>query len=376
MKKILSIFIVICMLLTIFTIPGFAAARLTIAETNIIKAYQKTLETSDLQYLNRYKYPGVKFYLEGTGDISGDIKIKLLNPQYSKVYDSQQKLNKLILKGLLVATDGERLVLGNVTYDLYVKTKSSKLYAYKQASAGEMKQLTLEELSESAVAAIEKHLTSLYDEDTAYALMYPEEESEDEYSDDEDSSYVEEEDSTESEGKATLSSPVPMNQKFTWSETKDYLGDTRSGTFSLTVKGIEKISAEELEELGYQSSSDDNKVEYALVDILWEVKNASVKGTKNEHYLNYGWGPAIWGVRTPNKEHSIVGDRMYGFEGAFEETQEFKDAFILVKPGDKESFKVRGKVLLTLVKDKTNYLVVENGGIQDLEDRLMYFKLK
>ena len=42
----------------------------------------------------------------------------------------------------------------------------------------------------------------------------------------------------------------------------------------------------------------------------------------------------------------------------------------------KESFKAQGKVLMTLYKDKTNYMVIRNYAIEDYNSSFIYFKLK
>lgn len=375
MKKFLSLVVTICVLLTIFTVPGFAATKLTSAETNIVKAFQKTLETNDLQYLNKYKYPGMKFYLTDAG---ADMDCKILNPQYSKVYDSKEKLNKLTIKGLLVATDGENLAYGNVTYSIFIKTKSSKLYAYKQAPTAKLKQLTLDDLSDSTIAAMEKYLISLYDEDTAYALMYPEENSEDEYSDDSDVDNGDDQSSSGYSGKANFNSPVPMNQKFTWSETKKYLDDTVSGTYSVTVKNVKKIDADGVEALGFRRPQESEDTEFALVDIVYEVKNATIKkGTGQGYaYLSSAWDMNLWGVKT-SSGMKIIGGTDYGFDGSL--SRVIDDAnFKKVTPGMNESYKAEGKILLTLYKGKTNYMVLQNEEIyqkDDYDGSFMYFKL-
>ncbi len=375
MKKILSLVVAICVLLTMFTIPGFAATKLTSAETNIVKAFQKTLETNDLQYLNKYKYPGMKFYLT---DADADMDCKILNPQYSKVYDSKEKLNKLTIKGLLVATDGENLAYGNVTYSIFVKTKSSKLYAYKQAPSAKLKQLTLDDLSDSTIAAMEKYLISLYDEDTAYALMYPDDNSEDEYSDDSDVDNGDDQSSSDYSGKANFNSPVPMNQKFTWSETKKYLDDTVSGTYSVTVKNVKKIDADGVEALGFRRPQESEDTEFALVDIVYEVKNATIKkGTGQGYaYLSSAWDMNLWGVKT-SSGMKIIGGTDYGFDGSL--SRVIDDAnFKKVTPGMNESYKAEGKILLTLYKGKTNYMVLQNEEIyqkDDYDGSFMYFKL-
>lgn len=384
MKKLLSWIISLSLILSIFTVPAFAASKLTAAETNIIKAYQKTIETGDAQYINKYKYPGVSFY---TGKIEKGEYYKILNPQYSKVYDSKRKLNKLMIKGLVVYTNGDTLAFGNVNWGIFIKTKSSKIYAYEEVSDTEkMDILTIDDLSDSTVTALEKYLTGLFDEDTAYSLMYPDDENS---SDEEDSSYLEDEDTDTSDqsdsspatGKGTLSSPVDVNEKYTWSETESYIGDTMSGTYSLTVKNVKKLSVSELNKLGYEEvekkADDKYEYEYALLDVAYEVKDAAIKKGTGEGwaYLS-AYSPYFWGIKTSDGLSNLMGITDYGFDGSLSRVISDTVNFDKITPGKKGSFKAQGKVLVVLVKGKTNYLVLRNQEIEDYDSSFIYFKLK
>lgn len=389
MKKLLIWVVLLAMMLTMCTIPSIAATstKMTTAETNIVKAYVKTLETGDLQYLNKYKYPGVKFKI---ADYDSDIIVKILTPKYSKSYDSKKKLYKLMVKGLLVITDGEQLAYCNLECGLYIKTKSNKQYAYAEVDNTKDTQfLEIDDLSDSTVTALERYLTSLYDEDTAYALMYPDEEDEDEdegedadfYEDgeeaDDDDSDVGNNGSTSSKADATLKNPVALNETFTWSENKDFLKDKISGTYSVTINSVKKISRDDVANLGFRKPQDDDKVEYALVDVTYEVKNATLKKGSGDGwaYLNVGWDIDIWGIKTPAGD-SIIGATDYGFDGSLSRAMDEVTNLKKIYPGDTESFKATGKVLMTLYKGKTNYLVIRNETIDDYYSSFMYFSLE
>lgn len=365
MKKLLSLLLSICVMLTMFTVSTFAATsnKLTTAEQNIVKAYQKTLETNDAKYINKYKYSGVTFKVE---DLKG-VTVKILNPKYSKVYDSKVKMYKLCINGILIVTDGEMLGITKAPSEIYVKTKNKKLYAYGEVSNGNVKMLTVEDLSESETLVVEKYLTSLYDEDTAYALMYPEDEEPDSSGSNDNSS---------ADGEGTFDSPIALNQKHTWSETKDCLDDTITGTYSCTVKGIQKISVDELVELGFRKPEANSKIEYALVDVLWEVKDATIKKVAGEGsiYLNVGWDLDVWGVRDSDKD-SIIGATDYGFKGSFSDAMDKATDLRKLTPGMKESFKAQGKVLVTLFKNSSNYMAIRDYSIEDYDSSFIYFKL-
>ena len=403
MKKLLSCIIALSLILTMFTIPAAAAAaKLTAAETNIVKAYQKSVETGDVQYISKYKYPGVSFF---SGQYEKGMKLKILNAQYSKVYDSKAKLNKLMIKGLLVITDGEMLGFGNVNWGIFVKTKNKKLYAYKEVqNADEMKFLKIDDLSEGSISAMEKYLVSLYGEDTAYSLMYPEEDSagadeEDTITNDEDtitnddedtinnndedtSNYEENTSSNQSnnssaKGKGTLSSPIEVNQKYTWNETKDFLGDTLSATYSFTVTNVKKLSLDELHNLGFKETKDGKyELEYALLDIDYEVKDGTLKKGTGDGYAYFSaFKPNFYGMKTADGISNAMGVSDYGFDTSI--TKAISDAgnSKKVTPGSKESFKVKGKVVVVMIKGKTNCLVLRNQEIKDYNSSMIYFKL-
>jgi hypothetical protein len=379
MKKVLSFILVVCILLTMVTMPAVAATtiKLSATEQSIAGAYLKSLETGDAKYLNKYKYPGVTFKM---ADYGSGVKAKVLNPKFSKVYDSKVKLYKLNVDGLLVTTDGESLAISKTPSQLYIKTYKNKVYAYKEPSI-KYQPLSVENLTENETIALEQYLTSAYDEDTANALMYPSdgdngEDTEDGNGDSPKTSIDTNGNSGSSavSGTATLSAPVKLNSKYTWSETKKCLDDMVSGTFSLTVKGIKKITADDVADLGFKKPKADDKTEFALVDVKWEVKDAKIVSGTEDMYLNVGWDLDIWGVKTADGA-SIVGATDYGFDGSFDSNLRNVIGTKKISQGMTESYVAEGKVLMTLYKNKTNYLVVKNPMIEDYKSSFMYFIL-
>ena len=385
MKKVISFVLVVCMLLTMITIPTFAATtlKLSTTELNIVKAYQKTIETSDAQYLNKYKYPGVTFKAADYGD---GITAKILNPKYSKVYDSKAKMYKLCINGLTVVTDGQMLGITKTPSQLYIKTLKQKVYAYRELSDVKPEMLTINDLSESETLSLEEYLTSLYDADTANALMYPEdsqgagtEEKPDTTIDKNDNTGIGSGSNPSSvSGAGTVNSPVEMNQKYTWSVTdKQYAYDLISGTFSLTVKNSKKVTADDIVKLGFKKPTDNDKVDYYLVNVLWEVKNAKLKkGEKGEGYgyLSGGWGLDVWGVKTADGDSYIGGCTDYGYDGSIGRAMNAVDKKIT--PGMNESCKAEGTLLLSVPKGKTSYMVIRNDSIEDYDSSFIYFKVK
>lgn len=183
----------------------------------------------------------------------------------------------------------------------------------------------------------------------------------------------------ETNNNGTLDSPVAINQKHTWTEKKDYLGDTISATYSLTVKKVTKISDSELNALGFKKEESDGKYEYeyALVDLAYEVKDASITKVKGKGTISLSaYSPYFWGIKTADGISGLMGIKSSGFDGSFSKAVSDATKSKKVTPGIKESFKTDGKILIVLLKGKTNYLTIRNNEIEDYKNSFIYFNLK
>lgn len=361
MKKIVSLLLCICIVCTIFTMPTIAATstKLSTAELNIVKEYQKTIETNDAKYINAYKYPGVTFKMQVVLDKS--LVAKILNPTYSKVYDSKLKLYKLSVSGITVVTNGEKLILASTKYGIYVKTNGKKLCTYKVAPNENEKLLEVINLTDSQQTVLEKYLASLYDADTASTLMYPDEGG-----------------TGKDKGNGTIESPIALKQKYTWTATdKKYAYDMISGTFSLTVNSSKKITTTDVQKLGFKKPADNDKYEYYLVNATYEVKNAKIKkGDKGLGYcyLSSGWALDIWGTKNSDGNGLIGGCSDY-FDGGIGKKIYSIDKKVTVGMAG-QSFKVTGNVLLSVLKGDTYYMCLRNEEIEDYDSSFVYFKFK
>ncbi len=185
-------------------------------------------------------------------------------------------------------------------------------------------------------------------------------------------------DNSSGSGNGTLSSPVPMNKKYTWTEKRDTLGDTISATYSFTVKNVNYISVDELNALGFKEGNDDGKYEYdyALVDVVYEVKDATITKVKGEGSLYLSsYTPYLWGIRTQDNIKGLMSIKDYGFDGSISRVKSEVTKGKKVTPGVKESYEVEGQLLMVLLKGKTNYLVARNQSIKDYDSSFIYFKL-
>ncbi len=182
----------------------------------------------------------------------------------------------------------------------------------------------------------------------------------------------------EAKGNGSFASPVSMNQKHTWTEVKDYLGDTISVDYSLTVKKVSKISVSELNKLGFKEAKSSSKyeIEYALIDLALEIKNATIKKVKGKGTISLSsYAPSIWGIKTKDGISSLMGIQTTGFDGSLGRVITNNAKSKKVTPGIKESLKADGKILVILLKGKTNYLGLRNYGIKDYNKSFIYFNL-
>lgn len=176
----------------------------------------------------------------------------------------------------------------------------------------------------------------------------------------------------------SLGSPVPLNEKFTWSSTYQLTEKAPkiSGTYSCTVKKATPISKDEIAALGIKNLKDDARIEYVMATILWEVKDAKVlvNNTGMKCSLSTYWIPSIWGLETANKSW-IIGTRDYGFDGCLNNAVN-KAGTERLDVGMTGSYSAEGKALLPVYKNDINYLVIRKDGEKDTEKSKIHFKLK
>jgi hypothetical protein len=389
MKRKLSLLIVLVLVLSLFAgNTATAATAVTKREAAIVKAYIKTIETGDLKYLNAYKYPGLKYGKPETIDAD----IKLITPKYSKKYISSKKLYCLYATGIMVVSNDTNLALVKTQFGIYAKKKGNTTYAYTEKATGSDiyadEVIAVENLSTSATSALEEYLTSKYGADTAQYLMYPDTYSEDdeEYTDDEEEYYEDEEEYTEedtntssgnsssSSSSATANSPVRAGDTYSWSGSEEYLGDTVSATYSLSVTKAVDLSLNEIEKLGFERPTD-SKIEYKMVTVKFNVKNAKITQISGDGYMFQDeLTPNIWGSAAVDGQY-IIGGTVNGFDGSLKRAINAKVNYDKLTTGKAVSFSVEGKIILPVVKGQTNYLVIRNDFESDYESSKMYFKL-
>lgn len=175
----------------------------------------------------------------------------------------------------------------------------------------------------------------------------------------------------------TLGSPVPLNQKFTYSATSQLTEKAPkiSGTYSCTVKKVTPITKDEIAALGIKNLKDDARIEYVMATILWEVEDAKVllNNTGMKLGLSTYWLPGTWKIETQNGSW-IIGTRDYGFEGCLNNVIN-KAGTTRLDVGMTGSYSAEGKALLPVYKNDTNYLLLSKTGEKDTEKAKIYFNL-
>ncbi|MDP4094760.1 MAG: stalk domain-containing protein [Bacillota bacterium] len=173
----------------------------------------------------------------------------------------------------------------------------------------------------------------------------------------------------------SISSPIPMNQKFTWSGTYSYDKESYSGTYSMTVKSAKTITPDDIAKMGFKKPDSDS--DYMLVDVLWEVKDAKLISTADSSQTMYlsSFSPDFWGSITTDDTQYIIGGTDFGFDGSMSDKIYSATNSKQLKVGEKGSYSAEGKLILPVVKGKACYMVVKNSFEQDYDKSLLNFKL-
>jgi hypothetical protein len=180
-----------------------------------------------------------------------------------------------------------------------------------------------------------------------------------------------------STNSGSINSPVPMNQRFTWTDTYNYGGLSYSGTYSVTIKGVQPISRDAIANLGFQRPQDDSRTEYVMVDMLWEVKDGKLISAEADYPYKFlsTFEPNIFGVITPSGSR-VIGATDYGFEGSLDRKISEVTGFKQLSVGMSDSYSAEGKVLLQIMKNEENYMVFLKSGESDYDKSKIHFSLK
>jgi hypothetical protein len=182
---------------------------------------------------------------------------------------------------------------------------------------------------------------------------------------------------TASANSGSINSPVPMNQRFTWTDTYNYGGLSYSGTYSVTIKSVQPISRDAIANLGFQRPQDDSRTEFVMVDMLWEVKDGKLISAEADYPNKYlsTFEPNIFGVITPSGS-KVIGATDYGFEGSLDRKISEVTGFKQLSVGMSDSYSAQGKVLLQIMKNEENYMVFLKSGESDYDKSKIHFSLK
>ncbi|MDP4267979.1 MAG: hypothetical protein Q8880_11160 [Bacteroidota bacterium] len=179
--------------------------------------------------------------------------------------------------------------------------------------------------------------------------------------------------------KATgsLTSPVPLGEKFTFTAKYTYKDNSHSGTYSCTIKSAKAITRDQIAALGFKKPEENAKMDYVLVDLVWEAKNCKViSAAKDSPYLYLSsFEPNIWGSET-SSGLSIIGGTDYGFDGSISRNIDNVTNYKKLYAGQSGSFTAEGKVILPIYKNEVNYLVIKDEGQQDYDKSKIHFKIK
>lgn len=175
----------------------------------------------------------------------------------------------------------------------------------------------------------------------------------------------------------TLTSPVPMNERFSWTVNYSYGGVAYSGTYFCVVKSVQAITRDGIANLGFQRPEEDSRVDYVIATVGMEVKDAKLINAEANYPYKYlsSWKPYFAGSETPEGNY-VIGAQDYGFDGSLDKAISAVTGFKQINIGESGSFIAEGKVIIPIYKGKTNYMVIRKDGEDDYQKSKLYFKLQ
>lgn len=362
----LSFVLIFSIVMSIFmSVPSIAVTtnnntKLTAAELAVAKAYVSYLETGNEKEFAKIKYPGAKFNKPiAWGNY---MNVKLINPTYTKAYDSKAKLYTINIKCLLVYSSTRKIAIYNLTTGVYLKTQKSKIYAFKENLTNAALDFSFfEVLNATQKKLVSDYLKGLYKEDTANYILTGK-------SDDQATSKM----------KGSINSPVPMNETFTWTDVENMYGDILTGSYSLTVKKTEPITRDEIEKAGLKRPKDADFIDYIIVTVKWEVKSAKlVPVTAKGLCLKPAVVPYACSTATLDRGTDFD-SYIVNFKGSIAEAAQ-KTIGVGKEycfGGDTFSYSAEGKIIVPVYNDEgANFLVVNNGEDSIYGKRSIHFEL-
>ncbi|GMQ64261.1 copper amine oxidase N-terminal domain-containing protein [Vallitalea maricola] len=175
-----------------------------------------------------------------------------------------------------------------------------------------------------------------------------------------------------STNSGSIDNPVELGTTISYSDKYQIEDWTKCADYELTVSNVEPITKEQISSLGFQAN-DDTSIDYVMVTLKVDVRNATYEGKKDSAFL-ISYLPDIWGTEAKNGD-CIIGGTYYGFDGSLKKNLEDLISYKELHPGQKESFSVEGKIILGVYKNTENYLSIQKYVSMEKKDRI-FFKLK
>jgi len=181
-----------------------------------------------------------------------------------------------------------------------------------------------------------------------------------------------------SKNKGTMDDPISIGDTFYWSAKEKYIDTNVSADYSFTLLDVKPMTIDEIKDLGFNVTSNNEKFDYVMITAKVTVSNAKVES--GEVYPELAFAVDIWGTKTPSG-YSVIGGTDYGFDcslnRSFSEVVKGSDGLKKkLKAGEVGNYSYTGKAIIPLTKGEENYLVITKGYSFDYDDRFVYFRLK
>lgn len=185
--------------------------------------------------------------------------------------------------------------------------------------------------------------------------------------------------SGKSANAGTLSDPVALGKSFTYHQTENYKAEVygaHSADYTVTVNSVKSITIADAEALGYEYLDAEDKMDYVLLDLTYQVSNAKFTAGSDSDYTYVSlFEPEIWGSKTKSGG-GIIGHIKRSFDGAIGSVWYDRDPERLDE-GQVGGYTISGKVILPVTPGAENYLVMQNDTTgMDYDASFIYFSLK
>ena len=185
---------------------------------------------------------------------------------------------------------------------------------------------------------------------------------------------------TKTSNTGTLKDPIKYGTSFSWYDESKSKSYGYKSHITISVTNAKKLSLTDLAAMGLKPSNNDSRLEYLLVSLNLKGENVTPTTIDDSSLFYSLTKPYVWGSATSGG-NGVIGSTAYGFDGSVDSNMSKRypsdGTSNKINKGSSKSIDYSGNIILTVFKDKTNYLVIQRAN-EDLsyDARKIYFALQ